>query len=94
METLRAATEELHITASGWHALAGELSTTAPAAPGLSFQPSAAAVTAIHAGVAAASEALTARTQITAVKITAAATAYIENEATSAALLDALSESL
>ncbi|MBV8180471.1 MAG: hypothetical protein JO045_17060 [Mycobacterium sp.] len=94
METLRAASEELHIGASGWHALTGELSATAPAVPGLSFQPSAAAVTAIHAGVAAAGEALTARTQITAVKTTAAATAYTENEATSAALLDALSESL
>jgi hypothetical protein len=94
VETLRAATEELHITASGWYALAGELSATAPAAPGLSFQPSAAAVAAIHAAVAAASEALTARTQITAVKTTAAATAYTENEATSAAMLEALSTSM
>ncbi|MBV8180954.1 MAG: hypothetical protein JO045_19585 [Mycobacterium sp.] len=94
MEALRAATEELRIAASGWHALAGELSAAGPAVPGLSFQPSAAAVTAIHAGVAAAGEALTARIQITAVKTTAAATAYTENETTSAVLLDVLSESL
>jgi hypothetical protein len=74
--------------------LGGELIGAAPTASGLSFQPSAAAVTAIHAGVAAASGVLTARTQITAVKTTAAAIAYIENEATSAAMLDVLSESL
>jgi hypothetical protein len=60
----------------------------------MSFQPSAAAVSAIHTGVAAASEALSARTQTTAAKSTAAATAYTENEATSATLLGALSESL
>jgi hypothetical protein len=94
VEILRAATEELHVAASGWHALAGELSAPAPGAPGPSFQPSAAAVTAIHAQVAAASAALTARTKITAVKTTAAATAYIETEEASAGMLDALSESL
>jgi len=88
------ATEALHTTARGWHSLAAELTGTTPAAPDVSFQVSAAAVTAIHAGVAAASEALTARTQITAAKTTTAAIAYTENEATSAAVLGALSESL
>jgi hypothetical protein len=63
-------------------------------ADGLSFQPSAAAVTAIHAGVAGASGVLTERTLITAVKTAAAATAYTENEATSATMLNALSEAL
>jgi hypothetical protein len=58
---------------------------------GLSFQPSATAVAAIHAGVAAASGVLTARTVSTAVKTAAAATAYTANEATSAAMLDAIS---
>ncbi len=94
MGIFRAATDELHSTASGWHTLAGELSAAGPTAPRLSFQRSAAAVTAIHAGVAAASEALTARTQVTAVKTTAAATAYTESEASSADLLNALTESL
>jgi hypothetical protein len=94
METLRAATQRLHITAGGWYALAGELSTTAPAAQGPSFQPSAEAVTAIHAGVTAASGVLTARTQITAVKTATAAIAYTENEARSADLLNAVTESL
>jgi hypothetical protein len=93
MGILRAATDELHSTASGWHTLAGELSAAASTAPRLSFQPSAAAVTAIHVGVAAASEALTARTQITAGKITAAGIAYAANEARSAELLNALTES-
>ena len=91
METLRAATPGLHTTASGWHILAGELTGTAPMVSGLSFQPSAAAVAAIHAGVAAASGVLTARTVSTAVKTAAAATAYTANEATSAATLDAIS---
>jgi hypothetical protein len=94
METLRAATEQLHVTATGWGTMAGQLSSTAPAVPDSSFQPSAAAVTAIHTGVAAASGVLTARTQITAVKTLAAATAYSQQEATSAALLDALGEAL
>ena len=94
MGTLRAATDELHATASGWHTLAGELGGTAPSLSGLSFQPSAAAVAAIHVGVAAASGVLTARTQITAAKTAAAAIAYTENEATSAAMLNALREAL
>jgi hypothetical protein len=64
METLRAATGELYATASGWHTLAGELTGAPPTASGLLFQPSAAAVTAIHAGVAAASGVLAVRTQI------------------------------
>lgn len=80
--------------ASGWQTLAGEVTVTAPSVSGLSFQPTAAAVTAIHAGVAAASGALTARTLISAVKTAAAATAYTENEAISAARLNALSEAL
>jgi hypothetical protein len=91
---LRVAAEQLHSTATGWGTMAGQLSTTAPAAPHSSFQPSAAAVTAIHTGVTAASGVLTARTQITAVKTLAAATAYTRREATSAALVDALGESL
>jgi hypothetical protein len=94
MGILRAVTDELHATASGWRTLAGELTGTAPSTSGLSFQPSAAAVTAIHAGVAAASGVLTARTQITAVKTAAAAIAYTENEASSADSLNALTESL
>lgn len=94
MDALRADTEELHATASGWGTLAGELIANAPSVSGSSFQASAAAVSAIHAGVTAASAALTARTQITAVKTTAAATAYAENEAASAAALNALGESL
>jgi hypothetical protein len=94
METLLVVAEELHATASGWGTMAGQLTATAPSVSGVSFQPSGAAVTAIHAGVATAGGVLTARTLITAVKTTAAATVFAENEATSAALLNALGESL
>ena len=94
MGILRAATDELHTMATGWHTLAAELTGIAPSVPGLSFQPSAAAVAAIHAGVAAASGILTGRTMITAVKTTAAATAYTESEASSVDLLNAVTESL
>ena len=94
MGILRAATHALHATASGWHTLADELTGTRPSTPGLPFQPSAAAVTAIHAAVAAASGVLTARTLMTAAKANSAATAYTNNEATSADRLNALSGSM
>lgn len=94
MGNLRAATHELHATAHGWHTLADALTGAAPSMPGLSFQPSAAAVTAIHAAVATASGVLTARTLMTAAKTTSAATAYNNNEATSADRLNALSGSM
>ena len=94
MEILRAATDELHATANGWHALADELTGTTPSVPGLSVQPSAAAVTAIHAAVATASGVLTARTLMTAAKTTSVATTYTNNEATSADKLNALSGSM
>jgi hypothetical protein len=94
MRILRAATHELHAAATGWQTLAGELGGTAPSVSSLSFQPSAAAVTAIHAAVATASGVLTARTLMTAAKTTSAATAYTANEATSASMLNALSEAL
>lgn len=94
MGILRAASHELHATANGWHTLADELTGTTPSMPGLSFQPSAAAVTAIHATVATVSGVLTARTLMTAAKTTSAATAYTNHEATSADQLNALSESM
>jgi hypothetical protein len=93
VETLRVATEVLHATASGWHALAGELTAAAPCAVSLRSQPSAAAVNAIHGGVAAANGALIARTQATAAKTAAAALAYTENDSGSAKLLNALIQS-
>ena len=94
MGFLRAATHELRATANGWHTLADELTGTTPSVPGLSFQPSAAAATAIHAAVATASGVLTARTLVTAAKAASSATAYTNNEATSADRLNALSGSM
>lgn len=95
MEKLRVATDQLLTTANDWHGLTGELLTTAsPSGLGLSCQASAAAVNAVHAGVAAAGEAFAARTQITAVKTAAASFAYTSTEADSQDLLDAITESL
>ena len=92
---MRAATDDLLATANGWNGMTAELLTTAtPAGLGSSAQASAAAVNAIHAGVATAGEAFAARTQITAVKTAAAGFAYNSNEASSADLLDAITESL
>lgn len=93
MGNLRATTDELHARANGWHALAGELTGNAPSVS-LSFQPSVAGVAAIHAAVAKASGVLTARTLMTAAKTTSAATAYSNNDATSADRLNALSGSM
>jgi hypothetical protein len=94
MGILLAATHELHARANGWYTLADELTGTTPSVPGLSFQPSAAAVTAIHAAVATAGGVLTARTLMTAAKTTSAATTYTNNEATFADRLNALSGSM
>lgn len=95
MATLRVATDELLATANNWHGLAAELlPTAAPTELGVSFQASAAAVEAVHAGAAAAGEAFAARTQITAVKTAAASFAHASTEATSRDLLDAIAESL
>jgi hypothetical protein len=95
MAILRAATDELLSTANGWHGMTAEfLSTAPPTGLGLSAQASAAAVNAVHAGVAAAGEAFAARTQITAVKTVAASFAYTSSEGYAADLLDAISEAL
>jgi hypothetical protein len=94
MAILRAPAHELHATAEGWHTLAGELTATAPMVRGFAFQPSAAAVALIHAGVDAASGVLAARTVNTAVDTSGAATAYTANEQTSAAMVNAISGAL
>lgn len=95
METLQVATDELLATASGWHRLGAELVPTAvPAGVGLSGQPSAAAVNAVHAGAAAAGETFAARTQFTALKTTAATLAYLSAEADSKDIFNAITDSL
>ncbi|BBU22398.1 hypothetical protein [Mycobacterium xenopi] len=95
MHQLRVAADQLLATANGWHGLTSELLTTAtPSELGFSSQASAAAVDAVHAGVAAAAEAFAARTQITAVKTAAASFAYASMDANSRDLLRAIGESL
>jgi len=92
---MRAASDELLTTANGWHGMTAQLiSTAAPSSMGVSGQPSAAAVNAVHAGVAAAGEAFAARTQITAVKTAAASFAYTNTDSSAADLLNAVIESL
>lgn len=94
MDTLRVATDQLLATASSWHGLSADLLTNAPSGLGLSCQPSAAAVNAVHAGAVGAGDIFAARTQITAVKTIAAATAYTSREASSGDVLKAVIESL
>jgi hypothetical protein len=95
METLRVATDEVLAAANSWHGLSAELLiTAAPSGLGLSSQPSAAAVNAVHASAAAAGEAFAVRTQLTALKTTAASLAYLSTEANSADILDAITQSL
>jgi hypothetical protein len=91
---LRVATDELFAAASRWHGLSADLSAVAPSGSGLSCQASAAAVNAVHASAAAAGAAFAARTQVTALKITAASLAYLSTEANSADVMDAITESL
>ena len=54
------------------------------------FSPSAAAVQVVHAGAATTRAALSARTEATGVRIAEADALYVENEAESAAKLDAV----
>jgi hypothetical protein len=95
MQMLRVATDELLAAASSWHGLSAELlTTTTPSGLGLSCQASAAAVNAVHASAAAAGAAFAARTQLTALKTTAARLAYLSTEANSEHILDAVTAAL
>jgi hypothetical protein len=94
MESLRVNEDALHVTAARWHRLGDQLAASAPNAPAPSFQASAAAVDAIHAGAAAAGAVFTSRVQITAVKTVTAALAYNSNEAHATTQLGAIAKSL
>jgi hypothetical protein len=77
--------------ATRWGASAGELNATvAPAGLGLSCQPSATAVNAAHAQIAAFTAALAARVGVRATHVAEADTRYIANEADSANQLAAV----
>jgi hypothetical protein len=95
MKPLRVNSDDLRIAASGWHTLAGDLTTgAAPDVPAMSSQASAAVVNEIHAAATVTGHAFAARTRITALKTDAAAAFYDSNEANAADKLRAIAESL
>ena len=90
MDELRVNVDDVQGTAACYQVAAGRLAGGAPAGAGRSFQPSAAAVQAVHAGAAMTRAALSARTAATGVRVAAADARYVENEAESAAKLHAV----
>jgi hypothetical protein len=91
VEELRVNVDDVQVTAACYQAAAGRLIGSVPVGAGQSFQPSAAAVQAVHAGAATARAVLAARTTATADNVAAADAHYVENEAESAAKLRAVS---
>jgi hypothetical protein len=91
VDELRVNVDDVQVTAACYQAsaqrLAGGAPAGAPASAGRSFQPSAAAVQAVHAGVATTRAVLSARTADTGVRVAAADARYVENETESAAKL-------
>jgi hypothetical protein len=75
MEILRVDTSELHAAASQWRSLASDLAPPTPVS-GSELQPSAWAVNEIHAGITYTMSAFAARVQATAIKTSAAAVLY------------------
>lgn len=90
-QQLRVDTAVVRTMASRWAASVGELNATmAPAGLGLSCQPSATAVNAAHAHIAAFTSALGARVGLRAAHVAEADTRYIVNETRSANQLAAV----
>jgi hypothetical protein len=87
---LRVNVDDVRATASSYQASTGRLAGGGSAGAGQSFQPTTAAVQAVHAGAAMTRTALSARTAATGVGILEANALYIENEAESAAKLRAV----
>jgi hypothetical protein len=88
---LRVNVDDVQVTAAYYQASAGRLAGGTSTGAGRSFQPSAAAVQAVHAGAAMTRAALSARTAATGVRVAAADARYVVNEAESAAKLHAVS---
>ena len=90
MDELRINVDDVQATAASYQASAGSLAGGGSAGGGQSFQPTAAAVQAVHAGAATTRAALSARTAATGVGVLEANTLYVENEVESAAKLHAV----
>jgi hypothetical protein len=87
---LRVNVDDVQGTAAYYQASAGRLAGGTSTGAGRSFQPSAAAVQAVHASAATTRAALSARAAATGVRVAEADARYVENEAESAALLHAV----
>lgn len=90
MGELRVDFDDVQFTAAYYQASAGKLAGGTSTGAGRSFQPSAAAVQAVHAGAAMARAAVSARTAATGGRVTEANARYLQNEAESAAKLHAV----
>jgi hypothetical protein len=87
---LRVNVDDVQVTAACYQASASRLAGVESADAGRSFQPTAAAVQAVHAGAATTRAVLSARVAATGAKIAEADARYVENEAESAAKLHAV----
>jgi hypothetical protein len=87
---LRVDVDDVQVAAASYHASAGRLADGTSTGVVQSFQPTAAAVQAVHAGAATTRAALSARTAATGVRVTEADARYVQNDAESAARLNAL----
>jgi hypothetical protein len=94
MQQLRVNTAAQQAMATNWGASAAELSAAAPIALGPSSQPSAVAVNAAHANVAAFTTDLATRIEMRASHVENAQTSYVAGQATSASELSTLVDSM
>ena len=90
MGQLRVSADDVQATAAYYQASAGRLADCTSTGVEWSFQASAAAVQAVHAGAAMTRAALSARTAATGVRVTEANARYLQNEAESATKLHAV----
>jgi hypothetical protein len=90
MTELRVNVDDVQSTAASYQASSARLATGGLAGPAQSFQPTAAAVEAVHAGAATARAALSARAVATGAKFAAADARYVAKEGESAAKLQAV----
>ncbi|WP_373234967.1 hypothetical protein [Mycobacterium marinum] len=92
MDILRAATEDIRSIARLWHIQSAGLGVDPPRSAGLPCQSPAAAVNAAHAAITIAAASLKGRVQASATKVAQANTAYLANEAKSAAQIAAVAD--
>lgn len=94
MQRLRVEPGELQAAATGWRGLASDLTPPAPTVVGSPFQATAWAVNEINAGTAFTMSAFEARIHATAIKTSAAALLYVNQETDSSVFLNAVTEAM